>query len=492
MSEASQIRKLSRQTLIYGTGNVLTRLVTFLLLPLFTHILSPEEYGVVTLIYVFLGFMNIIYHYGLDAAFMRHYSDATDDQEKKRIFSTAVWLMLVLSGILSLVILLFTRPLALTLLGDLEYNNIFTMAAGILFLDAFAHVPFAFLRMREKAALFVFIKIINVVSTLGLNIYFVAVLRYGITGIFISVLLASVVTTVSVFAATLVSLRPTFSPGLARAYIRFGLPFVPAGLASITMEMIDRYILAGLKDTATVGIYSAGYKLGIFMLLLTTAFNYAWQPFFLKMGKKNESGPVFARVFSYFILASSVVWVLLSAFIHQIVRVSFFGYSIIGPSFYEAEAIVPLILLAYMFEGAYLNFLPGIYFEKKTFYIPIITASGAAVNIVCNFILIPTYGMMGAAVATVVGYITMSVMTFFISRRLFPVPYEFNRLIRMALCIAVAFVVIYLFDQSLLFSLAGIATFVVGILALRVVSLEEIRKMVFLFRRDYTSSQSET
>lgn len=475
----SQIKRLTRQTLIYGTGNVLTRFITFLLLPLYTHVLSPDEYGLVTLVYVFLGFMNIVYHYGLDAAFMRQYSEAKDDDEKRQLFSTAVWLSVGSSGLLSLIILSLSKPIAFSLLADSHYSHLFRLAAGILFLDALGHIPFASLRMQEKAGVFISIKLLNVITTLGLNIYFVAILHRGITGIFMSVFIASVVTTISVFFLSLLSLRPAFSFSLAKGYLKFGLPFVPAGLASIAMEMIDRYILAGLKDAATVGIYSAGYKLGIFMLLLTTAFHYAWQPFFLKMGKRKESRPLFARVYTYFLLASVFVWIVLSAFIHEIIRLRIAGYSIIGPSFYGAESIVPVILLAYIFQGAYLNFLPGIYFEKKTFYIPIITGSGAAVNIILNFILIPIYDMMGAALATVGGYMTMSVMTFFISRKLFAVPYEWGKIVRIILSAVASLAVILYFGETAPVKLIGVSIFIIGILAFRIVSPERRKRILF-------------
>ena len=466
----SQIRRLAWQTLVYGTGNVLTRFVTFLLLPLFTHVLTQEEYGIATLVYVFLGFMNIIYHYGLDAAFMRHVSELEDGQEKKKFFSTAVWLSLGTSGIFSLLIMTLGRVLSVTLLGDEGYERVFVLAAGILFLDTLSHVPFALLRMQEKAVIFTLVKLLNVVATLGLNIYFVGILSRGITGIFTSAFLASVITTLSVITATVVSFRFTFIPRQAKEFVKFGLPFVPAGLAAIAMEMIDRYILAYLKDTSAVGLYSAGYKLGILMLLLTTAFNYAWQPFFLKMGNTREARPVFARIFTYFVLVATFVLLTVTAFIHEIIHVRIFGYSIIGPAFYDAEPIVPLILCAYVFQGAYLNFLPGIYFEKRTYQIPLITGVGAVVNIVFNFLLIPVYGMMGAAVATLAGFSTMAVLTFFVSRRLFPVSYEWSKIFRIVICTALGLAVIFLFGQTIVAKLIGILVFVTGILVLKVLS----------------------
>lgn len=335
----------------------------------------------------------------------------------------------------------------------------------------------------EKAGLFIFIKTLNVVTTFSLNIYLVAYLKKGITGIFISALAASLITTLAVFVVTMTFLRPKFSLPLARDYLAFGLPFVPAGLSSIAMEMIDRYILLVLKDTATVGIYSAGYKLGIFMLLLTTAFNYAWQPFFLKIGKGTDARLLFARIFTYFTLTTLLVWVILTGFIHELIRFRIAGYSIIGPTFYGAEPVVPIVLLAYVFQGVYLNFLPGIYFEKKTKVIPLITGAGALINIGLNFLLIPSYGITGAAVATTGAYFSMAVLTFFVTRRFFSVPYEWQKIVRISLSAAVAISVIYLFNGSILVKLVGISLYIVGVFTMRILSPEERKQLGLLFRR---------
>lgn len=479
----SPLRQLARQTVVYGAGNVLTRFVTFLLLPLFTNVLSPGEYGLATLLYVFLGFMNIIYHYGLDAAFMRYYHQAEGSHHRQSLFSTALLLSTGSSIILSLIILLASEQLSSLLLGHAEYAHLIQLAAGILFLDAVSHVPFALLRLKERAALFVSIKLVNVVTTLTMNIYLVALRGMGIDGVFFSVAAASVVTTVSVLIATRPSLRVVFVGERVKPLLKFGLPFLPAGLATIAMESIDRYILAGLTDAATVGIYSAGYKLGIFMLLITTAFQYAWQPFFLRAGKKPGSKWLFSRVFSQFMVVLLFVWIGLTLFIPEIVRLRIGGISLIGPAFYEAESIVPIILLAYVFQGAYINFLPGIYFEKKTHMIPIITAVSAAVNIAVNFTLIPLYGMTGAAYATLAGHATMAVTTYLISRRLFPVFYDWFKLLRTATAVVISLGTAQLLDYTLTAKILGCATFIGALFLLRVMSPKELKNIFSLLNR---------
>ena len=481
------LKQLTRQTLIYGAGNVLSRLVTFLLLPLFTNVLSPEEYGLTTLVYVFLGFMNIVYHYGLDAAFMRYYSNADGGGEKHSLFSTALWLGAATSTALSIVILLASTGLSSLLLGSASFGHLFRLTAAILLLDAVSHVPFALLRLEERAAQFVAIKFMNVMITLGMNIYLVVMKGMGLDGVFLSVATASAFTTFFVLLATIRSIRPHFDPKLVRSLLRFGLPFLPAGLASIAMESIDRYILAGLTDTATVGVYSAGYKLGIFMLLLTTAFQFAWQPFFLKAGDRPESKPLFSRVFTSFMVVALCVWTVLTLFLPEIIRLKLGGAWLIGPAFHEAESIVPIILMAYLFQGAYLNFLPGIYFAEKTTYIAGITGLSALINVAVNFSLIPLYGMTGAAYATLAGHATMALLTYFVSRKLFPVPYEWVKLFRLGITALIALTVAQFLDYTLVGRLVGIASFTGGLFILKIISTRDVKTIASLCNKNSSS-----
>ena len=170
--------------MIYGTGNVLTRLVTFLLLPLLTNVLSVEEYGMVALVYVFLGFMNIVFHYGIDSAFLRFAGETDEPTKLRNRFSTAFWLSVFTSVVLSLLIASLSRPLTQILVGSLENEKLFVYCAGILFLDTIAIVPMAFLRLRNRAGQFTTIRMLNVLTTLGLSIYLVAVMKMGINGCF--------------------------------------------------------------------------------------------------------------------------------------------------------------------------------------------------------------------------------------------------------------------------------------------------------------------
>lgn len=424
---SSSIRSLTKQTLIYGVGTILARFVTFLLLPVYTNNLSPADYGLASLVFAFLGFMNIIYNYGLDSAVMRYYSKASDAFRKNKILSTAIWLTLFSSIILSLIIYYKNGVLGKWLLSDPQHAVLIKYSAFILFFDCICHVPFALMRLEEKPFQFMSIRLINVIVVFSLNIYFVVNLKRGVLGIFQSNVITSALTAAILYAITISRVRFSFSGKIAKDLAMFGLPFIPAGLATVCMEMLNRYILQGLMNLEAVGIFSAGFKLGIFMLLLATGFNYAWQPFFLKAGPKDSSRLLFSRIFTYFSLVELSFWLLMTAFMHEIVHFHIGNIYFIGKEFQSCESMVPFILLGYVFLGINQMFLPGIYFEKKTRYLAYLTIFAAAVNVGANYILIPLFGINGSAYSSLVGYAVLAVSGYFVSQRLFRVPYEFHR-----------------------------------------------------------------
>jgi len=381
----ANIKSLTKQTLVYGVGTILTRFITFLLLPVYTNVLSPADYGLAVLVFVFTAFMNHIYNYGLDSALMRHYGEDPAPQYKTTVLSTAIWLALGSSFVFSGIIYLLNNPLSKALLSSADYAQLIKLAACILFFDCISRVPFALLRLEEKPGFFMGIRLINVVITLGLNIYFVVYLKTGIIGIFQSNVIASCLTALILFTTIISKIKIVFSGHIAKDLVLFGLPFVPMGLATAAMEMLNRYIVEHFMGLEAVGIFSAGYKLGIFMLLISTAFYYAWQPFFIKAGKKESSRVLFSRVLTYFILVALSFWVVLTVFMHEIINFHIGGVYLIGAKFQGCESMV--------------------------------------------FLLIPRMGLIGSAISSLIGYMILAAFTFQVSQHLFKIPYEYRRIV---------------------------------------------------------------
>jgi len=207
--------------------------------------------------------------------------------------------------------------------------------------------------------------------------------------------------------------------------------------------VIDLPILRALTDDATVGIYQANYRLGIFMMLVVLMYDYAWKPFYFSIAKEPNAKEIFARVLTYLLLFMSAIFLVLTFFIEDIVKMEFFGKHLIHPSYWEGLSIVPIVLLGYVFLGISTNLSAGIYIEKKTYYTPPITFLGAIVNVGANYLLIPSMGMLGVAWATFFAYFVMTVALYVVVQRVFPIKYEFGRMFKIAFSVGVVLILYY-------------------------------------------------
>ncbi len=434
----NDIRQLGKETAIYGVSTIIGRFLNFLLVPLYTNVFSRQEYGLVTNVYAYIALFNIIYLYGMDSAYLK-YASTEELGDERKTFSTSYNAVLLSSLLYSLLFLVFRGALFRQLALAEGQMQILFLIMGILFFDAVSVVPFARLRFHNRPWKFAVIKSINIVVNLGLNIVFILVLRMGIEGVFLAGLAASVLTWLILLPEILRNLDFRISRGLLGALLRFGVPFVPTGLASMITQVIDRPILLAMTNAATVGVYQANYKLGIFMMLFVSMFQYAWQPFFLKNAARPDAKILFGKVLTSFVLVASAIFLVLSLFIEDIVKLSVYGIHLVGPDFWEGLSIVPIILLAYLFNGLYINFMAGIQIEKKTQFMPIITGAGALANIAANFLLIPKFGYFGAALATLVSYLLMAVGNFLLSQHFYRVRYDYRKLGLVATALLVSF-----------------------------------------------------
>ena len=427
-SLSGSLKRLAKHSVIYGIGHIVTRSIGFLLLPLYTNYLPTQEYGRAALIFTFLAVMNVLYYYGMDVAFIRYYVLQEDKSARKRLFSTA-YSSVVLVAILWTILIEFS-PDAISgiVFGGRAFPELIALSGGILLFDALSVIPFVFLRAEEKPAYFTLLKLINVLINLGANIYMVAVLRRGVVGIFQAQVLTSFVTFLLVLPIIFKNFRFAFLWKTESLLLKFGLPYIPSGLAVIIMDLIDRIILDRKLGDSVTGIYSAGYKLGMIMALFVAAFRFAWHPFFLSTSRQENAKAVFSKVLTYFSLAGTFVFLAISLFINEIVRVQIFGKPIFGEKYWGSTVIVPVIMLSYFLYGIYVNFLVGIYLKKKTSYLPLVTGSGAAANIGLNLLLIPMIGMMGSAWATFGAYFVMALLLYLVAQKAYFISYEWRRL----------------------------------------------------------------
>jgi O-antigen/teichoic acid export membrane protein len=435
----------------------------------------------VTNVYAYIALLNIIYLYGMDSAYLK-YASTEELGDEKKAFSTAYNAVFLSSLLYSLLFFLFRGALFRQLALAEGQTRIFYAIMGILFFDAISIVPFARLRFRNRPWKFAIIKSINIIVNLALNV--ILILRYhlGIEGVFLAGLAASLLTWFILLPDILKNLEVRVGKSLLKALLRFGIPFVPTGLASMITQVIDRPILLSLTNAATLGVYQANYKLGIFMMLFVSMFQYAWQPFFLKNAARKDAKILFGKVLTAFLLTASTIFIVLSLFIENIVKLSIFGTHLIGPDFWEGLHIVPIILLAYLFNGLYVNFMAGIQIEKKTQFMPIVTGAGALANVAVNFLLIPKYGYLGAAYATLASYLIMAAGNYLFSQRFYRIRYEYDRLALVGTALLVSFGG-YLIarrlwpDGGLPLKTAAVMIYLILIFSFRLVDLRTIKKI---------------
>ncbi len=432
----NKLRELFSDTLIFGFSSVFARFLNYILVPFHTDVFDPARYSIVALAYAALTFLNVVVQMGMESAYLRY---AEDRKEARNIFKT-IQITLLGTSTLIVLILWLLMPVSLSAMNlDSDTSAIFIMMLGILWFDTLAVVPLAELRLVRKSVQFALFKILNVVVNVGLNLYLILVLNFGIEAVFIANLAASALLTLLVWIYTADLWRGNWKREWLGTIFSFGLPFIPAGLGHAINEMLDRFLLNnmdpavserlygdGVTPEDVVGIYSACYKLAVFMLLIVQMYRMAWQPFFMRHAKDKDAATTFSQAFIFFNAFAAGAYLVVSLFRNQIValEIPMTGWSLINPSYWAGLEIVPLLLWAYWFQGWYINFSSGIFIKEKTAVLYKITLLGAAITLAINLALIPWFGMMGSAAATLASYGVMAFALGIYSKRVMEVNYH--------------------------------------------------------------------
>ncbi len=482
----SKLRELFSDTLIYGISSVFARFINYLLVPLYTGVFDPEAYGIVGLVYAAIALLNVVFTMGMESAYLRF---AKDRDNSESLFKT-LQVFLVGSSVVFVGLLWLLAPTITPLLGTESSNDIYLLMLGILFFDTLAIVPFAELRFVRKAITFAVLKTGNVFINLGLNFYLIIGLEYGIEAVFISNFAASLLTTICIWIVTIHQLKGAWNTDFLGMALRFGLPFIPAGIGHVINEMLDRFFIMGMTPSAItnvygagisaeylVGIYNACYKLAVFMLLLVQMFRMAWQPFFMRKSDDEEAPQLFARTFSLFNIAAAGILLFVALFVEQIVaiRIPFMDVTLIGEEYWAGLSVVPILLFAYWFQGWYVNFSAGIFIKNKTKRLAQITLVGAAITVVANLSLIPFYGIMGSAFATALSYFVMAMLIYRYSTKAFTVPYKMLQAFGVVIITGLAvYMKPILSDQIFSDLVSSILLLIVSLLLISVLSYKDV------------------
>lgn len=434
----AKLKALAGDTVVYGVFQILGRFLTFLLTPIYTNFLSYEEVGEIGFIYSIIAFINIIYSFGIESAFFRFFDKDNDDNLKK-VFSHAYFIIAAISGFFSITFLLLAKPIGESLTTLPDATNLIRAAALIPFLDALILIPYGLLRMKRRARKFALTRFALIILAVLNNFIFVVWLRQGAMGVLIAQLIASAVGFI-VFIPELVKyIKLKIDFKLLFDMIKFGLPTLPSNLSSMILLVADRPLLKALATQYDVAMYTVNNRLGIPMLVMVTVFDYAWKPFYLSHHEDEEAKSLFARVLTYFTLVCAFVFLLASLNIDFIVRMPFVGGKFINPHYWTGLGIMPIVLLGLFFSGVNTNFAAGFLITKNTKYIPMAVGFAALVSLSSNLILIPKIGYWGSAWSLLIGYFSGSALMWKLQQKVYPTPYEWARLAKIFVSAAIVY-----------------------------------------------------
>ncbi len=461
----SLVKKLASQTIIYGLGSILPKLLNFVILtPYLTNKFNRVEdqglYAVHGIMYAFVGLLMALMTLRLETTLFRF---GSKEGFLEKSYSTALWILLFVSILAALTIYGFSTPLAeiLTKPGDEVYVKFIAFIVG---LDILAALPFARLRLEGRPTKFSFIKIANVVITIIVLLFFLEALPmlaesgsswaqgiyaedHRLAYVFLANLVGSIVV-VLLLVPEIFKITKQFDTDLLKKMIRYAWPLIIVGIAGIINMYSDRWLLNRLlpgnleENEIQTGIYNACAKIAILMSLFTTAFNYAAEPFFFKQSGTSKSPQLYADIARAFTFVSCTI------FLGILFYIDIFQF-LIGSNFRQGLYIVPVLLLAYLFLGLHYNFSVWYKVNDKTKIGALIAIIGSIVSIGVNVIMIPKIGLMASAWASLFTFFAMAILNVMIGHKYYPVPYELGR---MAVLILTA-VGLYYFSEYLHFFL---------------------------------------
>lgn len=420
----SIVKKLAGETAIYGLSSIVGRFLNYLLVPLYTSIFNPAEYGVSTWFYSLATFLGVLFTYGMETAFFRF---SQKHEPKEEVFSTAMIALLVSSVVFGGLISVFSGQLA-TWVNYEGKGDFFIYLAIIMVADTIATLPFALLRQQGRPRKFAVLRLLSIGVNIILNLFIYLVLKIDdIRYMFIINAFSSVVVLPFLWSE-LKMLKFGFNSTLFREMLAYGVPVLFIGLAGMVNEAIDRLLLKELITDKSIadyqlGVYGANYKLAILITLFIQAFRFAAEPFFFARMKSQDAKLTYAKVMNYFVLVCSVI------FLFVLFYLDIFKYFISKKAYWEGLKVVPILLFANVCLGIYYNLSIWYKLINKTMLGAYVSITGALITLVLNYLWIPSYGYMGAAWATLVCYATMVIISYFQGQKHYPVPYEVKRIL---------------------------------------------------------------
>ncbi|TMM02843.1 MAG: polysaccharide biosynthesis protein, partial [Actinobacteria bacterium] len=420
---AQQIKRLLSQTLIYGLGGLVSRILAVLLLPLYTSYLHGRDYGRVETLTALTAVLVVLLRLGISSAFFRFYFDSTELAHRVRVVRTSFWFTMASATLGLAAGWIAAQPIADAL--SLGHGQAWLVRAA--FVGLWAQLNYeqltSLFRVEERPVLFTIATLANLLITVGATVLLVVHFHQRAMGVIVGNWIGTLAVYVVLLGYRRYQLGLEFDRGLFRAMNRFGMPLVPAQLAIWTLNFADRVFIAKYKGQTEVGHYSIGVRIASATLLLLTAFRLAWPAFAYSIEDDREARRTYGYVLTYVVFVTCWASTALALLAPWIVRLL-----TARPEFYSGSRVVGLLSFGAAAWGAYLVVAIGVGRARFTRFNWVVTGAAALINFGLCFALVPPYGMIGAGIATVVSMTAMFVLMAAHAQRVYPVPYQWRRI----------------------------------------------------------------
>lgn len=455
------MKSLAKDTAIYGLSSIIGKFLNYLLVPLYTYVLArTDDYGIVTNLYAWTALLLVILTYGMETGFFRFAN--REEYDAKSVYKTAFLTLLSTSTLFAVLVVLFQQPIA-GFLGYADHAEFIAMMAVTVALDAFASIPFAYLRYEKRAILFAALKLLFVVLNIGFNILFLVVLgKNDVFYVFLSNILATIIQTLCLLPFTLPR-GGRYDMQTLREMLRYSLPLLVLGVAGIMNQTLDRilfpYLYVGDDAQAQLGIYGACFKVAMVMMMFTQAFRYAYEPFVFSKHKDRNSVEAYADAMKYYIIFSYLI------LLGVIFYLDIFRY-IVSSAYWEGLKIVPVVLWTYVFQGVYFNLSFWYKLTDETQWGAYFSLIGLVITLVLQIVGVPLIGYWASCGSSLVCYFVIMVLSYAIGQKKAPIPYDLKRIggyTVLTLGLLAVYYAIRLYYVHNMWVLMGIGTVLIGV-----------------------------
>ena len=413
------MKSLAKDTAIYGLSSIIGKFLNYLLVPLYTYVLArTDDYGIVTNLYAWTALLLVILTYGMETGFFRFAN--REDYNAQSVYKTAFLTLLSTSTLFAVLVVLFQQPIA-NFMGYANHSEFIAMMSVTVALDAFACIPFAYLRYQKRPLVFAALKLLFVVLNIGFNILFLMILgKNDVFYVFLSNILATTIQTLILLPFTMPK-GEHYDGATLRQMLRYSLPLLVLGVAGIMNQTLDRilfpYLYTGADAQAQLGIYGACFKVAMVMMMFTQAFRYAYEPFVFAKHKDRQSVEAYADAMKYYIIFSYLI------LLGVIFYLDIFRY-IVSSAYWEGLKIVPVVLWTYVFQGIYFNLSFWYKLTDETKWGAYFSLIGLGITLIIQIIGVPLIGYWASCGSSLVCYFVIMLLSYFIGQKKAPIPYD--------------------------------------------------------------------